>query len=598
MIQLLNISKFSRATRVLFLVALFSSSLFSNTFTENLKNTTLYDDPYWQKLLHYRNGESEVDSENFFVSKEGKTDFKKEFFETIDALTHGKKNVLCRFPLRVEWLKENLPHLGKNIKTYECKDLDEYMEHIGTSYVTLIFPTGHLNSPASMYGHTFLRLSQSKDTPLLANAVNYAAKTNEKNGLLFAFNGIFGGYQGRYSILPYYKKIKEYNNLEQRDVWEYDLNFTKKQTRTIALHAYELKDSYSYYHFFLENCSYNLLWFFEIARPDMDLISQFHLEATPIDTIRSLKPYHIITHSNYRYSKVAKMKFILSRIENRTYLKDFLDDSLPLQDDLSEDDKIRYLDLKVEYLRYQRSKREIDEKKYIKEYMGLLRQRSTFEKISNYVLPEKKDPLNSHKTRKIEFSYLNNDSLELTFKPVYNDIHDIHDGYLQGAYIDFFKFDAIFEKKRQYLDKLIFLNIESYAPIDLIFKPISWGIQTSYKRFKHQKGYFNLAPQVGITFGGEKEFLYSMAISNYYAKAHHNLLSIGGKIGVVTNRFDGFKFGLSYSYEKYNKKFENKMFELFATAKLSKNLSLNLNYTNDDLQEQRDVVKASFFYYF
>ena len=56
-----------------------------------------------------------MDSDNFFISKEGKTDLKKELFETIDALKNGKSDVLCRFPLRVEWLKENIPSLENEI---------------------------------------------------------------------------------------------------------------------------------------------------------------------------------------------------------------------------------------------------------------------------------------------------------------------------------------------------------------------------------------------------------------------------------------------------------------------------------------------------
>ena len=36
-----------------------------------------------------------MDSDNFFISKEGKTDLKKELFETIDALKNGKSDILC-----------------------------------------------------------------------------------------------------------------------------------------------------------------------------------------------------------------------------------------------------------------------------------------------------------------------------------------------------------------------------------------------------------------------------------------------------------------------------------------------------------------------
>jgi len=58
---------------------------------------------------------------------------------------------------------------------------------------------------------------------LLSFAVNYAARTDETNGFAYAIKGVFGFYPGYYSLLPYYVKVREYNDLERRDVWEYPL---------------------------------------------------------------------------------------------------------------------------------------------------------------------------------------------------------------------------------------------------------------------------------------------------------------------------------------------------------------------------------------
>ena len=104
MIQLLNIcNSFNRGVKYFILTLLFSTFCYSsqniNSFIEQSK---LYENSYWSKLLHYRNGESEIDSNNFFISKDGKTDLKKELFETITSLKNGENGVLCRFPLRVE----------------------------------------------------------------------------------------------------------------------------------------------------------------------------------------------------------------------------------------------------------------------------------------------------------------------------------------------------------------------------------------------------------------------------------------------------------------------------------------------------------------
>ena len=77
-----------------------------------------------------------------------------------------------------------------------------------------------------MYGHTLLRIDardQDERTRLLAYAFNSAAAVQEPNGLTFAVQGLLGGYPGTFSVLPYYVKVREYTDLENRDLWEYEL---------------------------------------------------------------------------------------------------------------------------------------------------------------------------------------------------------------------------------------------------------------------------------------------------------------------------------------------------------------------------------------
>ena len=68
--------------------------------------------------------------------------------------------------------------------------------------------------------YTLLRINPGdnrKDVPLAAYALNYAANANPSdNGAFYAYKGIFGGYPGVFSIVPYYQKIKEYSELENR----------------------------------------------------------------------------------------------------------------------------------------------------------------------------------------------------------------------------------------------------------------------------------------------------------------------------------------------------------------------------------------------
>ena len=603
MIQLLNIcNSFNRRVKYLLLTLLFSTSCYSSITTSTfIEQTKLYENPYWSKLLHYTNGESEIDSDNFFISKDGKTDLKKELFETINSLENGQNNVLCRFPLRVKWLKENIPSLEKDIVNYPCAELDEFLSSIDAKHVTMIFPTAHINSPASMYGHTFLRVSSNEETPLISNAVNFAAKTDDTNGLIFAYKGLFGEYEGRYSILPYYEKIKEYNNLEQRDIWEYDLDLTQDEIDRLVLHAFELKDSYSDYFFFKENCSYNILWLLEVARYDLDLVSHFTFKTVPLDSIKILKPYNLIKDSRFRYSNMRKMKNILEeKIENKEYLEDFVKEDEPLNETLSTDDKISYLDFKILYLQYQRANNDYEKDEYLKKYLQFLKERSSYNKASVYDIKTPFDPLNSHDSAKVSLFYDSSDSFELGLKPVYNDIYDISEGYLEGAYIDFFDLNIKKAKDENVkVDKFTLLKIKSLAQQDMIFKPLSWGIDLGYEHFKDQSDYLKIKPETGFTFGNEKNFIYTMIGSNVYYKDSDQLYSLGSSVGFITNQFDDIKIGFRYSYDRYNKSLENNEFEISTTYKIEQNIALNIKYINDNLyKEDKERIKAGVFYYF
>ena len=75
---------------------------------------------------------------------------------------------------------------------------------------------------------------------LLDYTVNYEAITESKNGLAFAVKGLGGGYKGRFSTLPYYIKIQVYNNMESRDLWEYELSLNQNEVDQLVRHLWEL----------------------------------------------------------------------------------------------------------------------------------------------------------------------------------------------------------------------------------------------------------------------------------------------------------------------------------------------------------------------
>ena len=172
-----------------------------------------------------------------------------------------------------------------------CERFHNWYHELNPQSITLVFPSAYMNNPSSMFGHTLLRIDQkgqTEQTRILAYTINYAADVPRDEGVSFAVKGIFGGYKGYFSTVPYYLKVREYRDIENRDIWEYRLNLTDDQVRRMLMHAWELGNAYFDYFFFKENCSYHLLSLLEVANPDWHLTDEFLIWTVPVDTIRLL----------------------------------------------------------------------------------------------------------------------------------------------------------------------------------------------------------------------------------------------------------------------------------------------------------------------
>jgi hypothetical protein len=254
----------------------------------------------WQVLVHYRPGafggwKSEADGMGFFLAgRRGQTDPQAELDATLAAMLRAQPGTpemddpRCRFPARTAWLKQALGIDDLTLPPRACPLFDFWHNAIAADAATLVYATAYLNSPASMYGHTFLRLSRStgEGNPLLDYIVNFGADINTRNGIIYAIKGLTGGFQGHFYVMPYYVKVQEYSNMESRDLWEYQLSLTREQVDRLVQHAWETRSTHFDYYFITENCSYQLLTLLEVANPDLHLVDAFAGAVIPADTIR------------------------------------------------------------------------------------------------------------------------------------------------------------------------------------------------------------------------------------------------------------------------------------------------------------------------
>ncbi len=493
-----------------------------STLAEKARAMRLHDDPAWLALGHYRrNGwghwVSDADDPAFFLAETGQYDPEAELSATLLAYFApggGDRHPRCRFPARYHWLKSRLDFAGSPTSNGDCKAFSEWAETLKAHSVSLIFPASYLNSPSSMFGHTFLRLdleNQDEDARLLAYTVNYAADVNPAdNELFYAYRGLFGGYPGVISVQPFYDKVKEYSDFENRDIWEYALNLTPTETAQLIRHVWEIRPIRFDYYFIGENCSFRMLSLLDVARPALGLREKFPYRAIPSDTVRAIVDAGLVDHVDYRASAAT----VLNE-HTRQLTPDQLDlarrlaaGEIALNSDalkhLSASEQAAVLEIAYESLRYRALSDKLPREQVAGLSYKLLAARSRIDAASPLKPPRHPSTRDDqgHKPWRADlglgfFDHKAFGSFRL--RSAYHDLTDPLAGYRPGAQIKFL--DASFryyEDERFRVEAIDVIDIASLTPRTDFIKPLSWTVSLGARRKLLETG----RPLVGYLDGG------------------------------------------------------------------------------------------------
>lgn len=465
----------------------------------------LADTPRWRALLHqypapFGSGWiSQVDDDDFFLSDNGSINGAAELRATLEAFYRpvgdANQHAICRFPARWRWLNDALSLPPPPLTTAQCPERTQWLEIIKPHSVTLVFASSYLNSPSSMFGHTFLRIDPEdveEGSDWLSYAVNFGAEYRpEDNSLLYAWKGIFGGYPGFFSLLRYHEKINEYNRIENRDLWEYQLDLSPAQVQLLVDHLWELRNIDFDYYFFDENCSFRLLELLEVARPDVELTDGFEHRAIPIDTVRAVLEAGLVSNTRYRPAAATQLQFQADRLsaEHQHLAWALAHRKRPLTDPslaaLPQAQRADILRVAYQHLRYRQSKtaRDPDTAALSLDMLRLLRETSTGEppQPSRPASPE-----SGHDTLLIGLAGGRADSaglIDLRLRTSYHDLTDNATGYLNGAAINLGELQV---RQREddslQIEMLNFVDINSHAPRNRFFSPITWRVRAGFDR--------------------------------------------------------------------------------------------------------------------
>lgn len=460
----------------------------------------------WRQLVHYRPGTwpdswiSQADDTRFFLSPEGKADPRAEMQATLAAFAApadaGNDHAQCRFVARLTWLRRELDL--RDLPQPDCADYREFRELVQATHAVLVFPSYYLNSPSSMFGHTLLRLDRGQadgGSEYLSFAVNFGALVDpNENGLFYAFRGLTGGYSGQFEVDQYYKKIREYNRDENRDIWEYPLDLDAEEIERLIQHLWELRHINFAYYFFDENCSFRLLELLEVARPGMRLTDGFGITAIPIDTVRAVQDAGVVTDKRFRPAQGTVLKARLDTVPRELHpLVERLSASVDVLDDprlqaLDPATRASVIDAAYKFLRYSRTGETRDHEETQRSFRLLqaLQQHAAALAPATPQADEASSPDRSHGSRRLSVGAWHEEGLDyltLGLRMALHSQQENRTGFPAGAQINIGNLDVRVEEDGEVdIERLDLVDILSLSARDRFFKPLSWGVTTGIER--------------------------------------------------------------------------------------------------------------------
>lgn len=596
--------------------------------------------PVWHALLHYKPGllgsyESEVDGQDFFTSARGKTDPAQELRATLASLFSGvelppyKLTPQCRFPARYLWLSRQLQVDPARLPAQSCQRLDIFMQALQADGLSVVFPASHPNSPSSMFGHTLMRVDRKGQTPatrMLDYTINYAAEADDSGGIAYAVKGLAGGFLGKFRVIPYYMKLREYAQMENRDIWEYRIAVEPQALDLMLRHAWELLPTHFDYYFFTENCAYHLLSLLEVDPANQGMTDAFTWYVLPVDTLRVLEGRGLVREVAYypsHYRIIDARRAQVTHGENALAMAISRAGLAPHAPELATYAPERHavvLDLAYDYLRYDRiAREELVGAELSERERELLLARSRLEVVTQVpdIPPPTLRPDHGHPAARLHAGVGSDDGgdfLELGWRAVYHDWLDPLPGYDSNFALEFGRLDARYYRTDDggdefRLERLHLIHIDYFEPRDDFFGRISWSVTTGLEALsarpqRHDLMYL-LRGGPGMTLGlnGESLLLYGLLAGEaaYSPEFRHDLnAALGAEAGVIAHAGPWrMKLTARHLADVSSNEWDRSTVDLSQSWAMSDRLALQLSLGRERLLDGwRGAAKAGVYVYY
>lgn len=463
--------------------------------SENLADQ-LAEDPKWLNLGHYEKtwfGYRSPLQGVFFLDPKGHRNPKSELKATIDAFLNPSEEQLhrlkmhpqCFYGARFRFLKPYLELTESQVE--KCSDRVEWKHRLHATAVTAIFAASDMNSGPSSFGHLFLKLKNPENAghkELIDYGLNYAADADRNEGIFYAIKGLFGFYGGRFTLLPFHRKLREYTNVEGRDLWEYPLNFSPEETEDLIDHLLELDGAFAPYYFLSNNCAYQIARALEAVRPSLKISQKLPPWVIPLDVLKLMDREPGLIQPGI-YHRSLKSEYLASLRTLSTTGREALDSveknlTWPSQIDLSKEEKAAVFDAAMKHLALKsyQSGSDLGSDKY-KLSVARARLGIPSKDVAQVTPPP---PEKSHDSGGVAVGRGHAESgggyQSLKIKQAFHDITQEGSGAAKFSHVEALSVDfRYYDLGRSTLNEFTLLSLLNTSPITHLDRPFSWRAQ-------------------------------------------------------------------------------------------------------------------------
>lgn len=469
----------------------------ADPINHSIVNTKAFSN-HWLRLLHYQKStwgsgfQSLVDFQGFFFSDQGKTQPYEELLASRKAIQEGSPrqpphnlDPICAFPARAKFMQQ---HFGDKLREVNCEGLEFWKKRLPLTSISLVFSTAYSGNPASLFGHTFIKLNVDKkrkehEAPKQDYAISFAAVPDDSSSLIYMYKGLTGAYPGVFSISPYFEKITEYTQIENRDLWEYHIKLSPAQLELLLDHMWELvHQAYIPYYFLHDNCSYALLSLLEVLDPNWQFTHNSDAIVLPLHVVKTIsQEKQLVQQLSYKSS--LRKQFYQSRQQLSSSENQQLFKFLWRQDSPQRIDNPYLLETAAQYYSLLKAQHKgVLKTEQSQHFHQVLEQRAKI--ATPTTTPKEEWALNhpdiAHGSKKISLLYTAHPIKEwqLHLRYGYHDLLDNDEGYEPFLQIH------ILEAKLSLGDTMLpkisaftLVDIVSLAPFDLLDPIFSWKVK-------------------------------------------------------------------------------------------------------------------------